>query len=572
MKSLENLENEYIGTSFGKTDIESVELVETVEVSKIPTIKQTIIEVDSENVEVLPTEFTKKYVTNSLRQSNYDTESALSELVDNSIDANADIINIVIPSKEELKSGKKAILIHDDGEGMTLDELKKSFSFGSNREYSSGDIGNYGVGMKSAMAYLSQYVTVETKRKDDDFVSVAIWDIDNDPLNRKFFTKNNDDKNFISGTKIQMYCKWGDTKKSRLEDFSHTQPAYVKKIFSARYFRAFDKIKTSSGGDSLPKLRIIINGSDIIPFDPLYRKDDKVRRVNKEVEIKYEGKNYPIKVDGYYIGEATLTGFDKSDSDTTLYKRQGIYLLLNDKYIQVGGSWLGVRQPQHGANYMRVEIEIEKDLIEYFGISNNKNSIIDLNHNSEESSLSSHSEKNKLITAIREVYNEGDRIAKKLRKAKKADSLSSEEQNNQAEKFTEVLNKKLKKIGLNKLAERPKNKKEPKGGTKVRPKGLKYDKRLVIINHDNSKIATDPFFDIEMDEDLNKVFLELNVVHPFYNKYINVENGGDMIEFLGAIALAQVQAETFDDMAESRSKEFWSDVSKFLNRFSWTED
>lgn len=563
MKSLETLENECI--------------VETVEVSKIPTIKQTIIEVTSEETETLPIIFTGKYITNALRQSNYDTESALSELVDNSIDAEADIINIVIPSKEELKSGKKAILIQDDGFGMSLEELKRSFSFGSDREYSIDDIGNYGIGMKAAMAYLSQYVTIETKREEEDFVSVAVWDIENNPLNIKFFKKKNTDKNFIKGTKIQMYCKWGDSKKSRLEDFSHTQPAYIIKLFAARYFRALDRTKTSPTGDSLPKMKILINGCEIIPFDPLYRLSKDVKNFREDIEILVDNTKYNIVLDGYFIGNVEPAGFDRKRDDQRpgfTMDRQGVYLLLNNKYIQIGGNWLGCKQIHNSLNSTRVEIEIPKELIEYFGISMNKNSVINIKNNSEETSLSTHSEKNKIINNLSIIANWGTKEFFDLKS--KIPKNTTDDQEKQANEFTKNLNEKVKKnLGLtkpseniNKLPETSKKTPVSKGGTKDRPNDLKYNKELFRIDFfDGEKLGS--FWKLEREG--KKTVILINSKHSFYSKYINTENSSLIIELLCAMAMSELNTYTNDKAVEDW-EDFWFNVSRWINKFNPKED
>lgn len=575
MKSLEKLENECIGMPFRKADIESVELIETVEVSKIATVKQRTIKV--KNGEVLQVKFTPKYITNALRQSNYDTESALSELVDNSIDAEADIINIVIPSKEELKSGKKAIIIQDDGFGMSLYELKKSFSFGSDRDYSIDDIGNYGIGMKAAMAYLSQYVTVETKREEDDFVNIAVWDIEKNPLNIVFETIKNEDKSFIKGTRIQMYCKWGDTKKSRLEDFSHTQPAYVTKLFAARYFKALDKIKTSPTGDSLPKMKILINGSEIIPFDPLYRSNKGVKNFREDIEILVDNVKHNIILDGYFIGNVEADGFDRRRDDQRpgfTIDKQGVYLLLNNKYIQIGGNWLGCRQLHNGTNATRVEIEIPKELIEYFGISMNKNSVINIKHNSEETSLSTHSEKNKIINNLNIIANWGSKEASKMKAEIPKNTTDNQEK--QADEFTKHLNEKVKKnLGLtkpseniNKLTETAKKTPVSKGGTKNRPNDLKYNKELFRIDFfDGEKLGS--FWKLEREG--KKTVILINSKHSFYLKYINTENSSLIIELLCAMAMSELNTYTNDKALEDW-EDFWFNVSRWITKFNPKED
>ena len=539
-------------------------------------IKERIIDIQVDQTEVLPIQFNPKYITNSLRQSNYDTESALSELVDNSIDAESNVINISIPSKNDLQSGKKAILIYDDGIGMNLEQLKESFSFGSNRQYSVDDIGNYGIGMKAAMAYLSQYVLLETKHENSNIVNIAIWDIDNDPLNIRFFQEENDDETFISGTRIQMYCKWGESKHSRLEHFSHTQPAYVIKKFAARYFNALNKMKTSPEGNSLPKLDININGLSIIPFDPLYRNDKNVKNNNQDVRINVNDIEHYIKIDGYYLGYTEPNGFDKK-IPTKINPRgsgfslddQGVYLLLNNKYIQIGGNWLGCRQAQHYLNTTRVEVEIPKELIEYFGISMNKNSIINLKLNSEETSLTNHSEKQIIIDAITSIGKWGEKLVSQQREQQKVNI--SEDNNKIAEELTKQLNKKVKEIGLKKpskgLEKLPSSSKEttePKGGTKDRPDGLKYNDDIFKIDFFEGN-KNDNFW--RLDREGRKTVISFNSSHVFYDKYINNENSGIMLEFLCAMAQSELNSYLRGHEYDEWEK-FWHEVSGWISTFS----
>ena len=538
-------------------------------------LKEETIEVSRERIETeVQLRITPKYITSALRQSNYDTESAISELVDNSKDAQADRIDISIPSKEDLKTGRNPISVYDDGNGMTMEELQKSFSLGSERQYSVDDIGNYGIGMNAAMAYLSQYVVLKTKKEDEDLVSVAVWDIERKPLNISFYTEENKDKSFVKGTRIDMFTKHGNSDRSRLEDFSHTQPAYVTKLFAARYYKAITSKNISPNGEDLPGLSININENPIRPFDPLYRKDKQVKHIEEKACITVHGEEYEISINGYYIGRVEKEGFDKGERNKFSLERQGIYMLLNDKYIQIGGGWLGCRQLHNGLNALRVEMEIPKELIEYFGISMNKNTAVNIEHDSEETSVSRHSEKKKISAAIKRIVSWGDNEAKKDKSAQKVSN--TEEENKIAEELSKHINAKSKEAGLKKhskgienLPESPKEKREHKGGTKNRRSGLVYNKDIFDISfYEDEK--NNSFWKLERSG--GKLNIEFNKNHVFYEKFITAENNKLVIELLTAMAKAETEFYDLEGRGVADCEEYWHQVSRWLSKFSKTEE
>src|SRR3954470_6775909 len=82
----------------------------------------------------------------SLRDIGYDFATAVADLVDNSIAAGAGRIDIVT----EFDGADSRIYIADDGAGMTDTDLIEGLRFGSRREYGRGDLGRYGLGLKTA--------------------------------------------------------------------------------------------------------------------------------------------------------------------------------------------------------------------------------------------------------------------------------------------------------------------------------------------------------------------------------------------------------------------------------------
>lgn len=508
------------------------------------------------------------YILRSLRNNNYDTESAISELVDNSIDAHANNITISIPSKEDLRVGSKPIIISDDGDGMSMSELQSSFDLGSTREYTSDDIGIYGSGMKASSAYLSQYTMVETKKEGDILKNVAIWDIENKPLLIDYYTV--EDKKIKKGTKITLFTKYaGNSSPSRLENFTHTQAAYIKKKSGTRYYHAITSEKISPDAKSLPKLKININGSEIIPSDPMHRDDSNVKTWFEEVKVNIDEVEYKIDIKGYYLGYIDKKSSDSRESGHS-FDKQGVYLLLSNKYIQLGGGWLGARQSQHGLNETRVEVSVPKELIEYFGISVNKNSSVDIAHSSEENQLSVHSEKKHIVDAINRIASWG--LQEAIIKRNKAKSKNPDDKK-QAATMSLDINQKFKKIGLSKqgpgldkLPNRvPKNNENDEKKQKERKSGLTYNKDLFVIDfHNGSKESK--FWNLEREG--RKVVISFNKEHAFYDKYLNNENRDIMVEFLCAMAMSEMNTYQNSEHAMDDWNHYWYNVSVWVDKLS----
>lgn len=146
-------------------------------------------------------------------------ESAIADLVDNSIDALASRVLI----RFETNSGRPiGLAVVDNGHGMNGDQIDEAMRLGRQRDYGSGDQGHFGIGLKAASFSHADTVTVCTmpergeyhgrrlRRRDVqrdygcDVVSPASIRDDVDDLLDRLDTK--------SGTIV----RWSDTRFPRL--------------------------------------------------------------------------------------------------------------------------------------------------------------------------------------------------------------------------------------------------------------------------------------------------------------------------------------------------------------------
>ncbi|MCB1193844.1 MAG: ATP-binding protein [Leptospiraceae bacterium] len=118
--------------------------------------------------------------TDALRNTGYkNTESAIAEIIDNSLEANAK--NVIVLCKLEIESNLNRkfiseIAILDDGIGMNLDTLSKCLSIGESTRRSRKGMGRFGVGLPQASLHVCPRVEVYSwqKAKAPNFVFMDI--------------------------------------------------------------------------------------------------------------------------------------------------------------------------------------------------------------------------------------------------------------------------------------------------------------------------------------------------------------------------------------------------------------
>ena len=107
----------------------------------------------------------------SLRDSGHNLPTAIGEVVDNSIEANANFIHVRLEQKEGRRGKKRIyrIAVADDGEGMAGDTLQLYPQIGfSTRYMSTSNIGKYGVGAKLAALNFGQRMDIWSRTTDSE--------------------------------------------------------------------------------------------------------------------------------------------------------------------------------------------------------------------------------------------------------------------------------------------------------------------------------------------------------------------------------------------------------------------
>ena len=110
----------------------------------------------------------------SMRSIGYTIESAVADVIDNSVAANASNVEILFSS-----SGPFEIAVVDDGTGMSRDEAVTAMRLAATSpttERRPEDLGRFGLGLKTASLSQCRTLTLATKKNGE--LTVLRWSLD----------------------------------------------------------------------------------------------------------------------------------------------------------------------------------------------------------------------------------------------------------------------------------------------------------------------------------------------------------------------------------------------------------
>lgn len=111
-----------------------------------------------------------------IAQTGHTLASAVADIVDNSISADATEIDICF--SEPNAGHGRWMTISDNGHGMDAEQLAEAMTLGSDVDYETNSLGKFGYGLKGASWSQAKVFTVVTRRRDGQ-VSHLSWDRDN---------------------------------------------------------------------------------------------------------------------------------------------------------------------------------------------------------------------------------------------------------------------------------------------------------------------------------------------------------------------------------------------------------
>lgn len=311
---------------------------------------------------------------NSMRAMGYSFESAIADIIDNSISANGKNIQINFP----IDPSYCFVSIIDDGEGMTKHELFDAMKYGSEAKVDGRketDLGRFGLGLKSASISQCRKLTVISKK--NGIISGYVWDLDIVERKKDWFVKelpiseinNISQATFLkdksSGTLV-LWEHFDFIEKSKVPVFSALSK-YKEKV-SDYLSLIFHRFLNKTGNK---KISIKINNFPLQGLDPFLENHNKT---NKRMEIKIpikdcNGEEREVTIQPYvlpYIKDLSEEDQRLSGGLKNYRSKQGFYIYRNERLID-WGKWYG-RDKEELTKYARIKVDIPNTLDDIWGI------------------------------------------------------------------------------------------------------------------------------------------------------------------------------------------------------------
>lgn len=307
----------------------------------------------------------------SLRAFSYSAESAIADLIDNSITAGCR--NVFVYSR--WNDGRPAVEIVDDGVGMdkaTLEGALRFAGMGPSAPRGPADLGRFGLGLKTASLSQCRRFTVTTVR-DGTALNLG-WDVDelNDNGGRWIPSRDSDasvraHRKLIKGTSGTL-VRWEkldrllgvDEDLRSVDDFDATFERVEQHLGMV-----FHRFMSGLGPDGGPRLRIHVNDRELVPWDPFLERYPVQGQVMMVEQQHLDLPSGVARVVGYVLPterEARADGALEAWEATgrgRWNQLQGFYVYRLDRLLTFGG-YLGLSpQPDEHTKLARIAIDLD---------------------------------------------------------------------------------------------------------------------------------------------------------------------------------------------------------------------
>jgi len=307
----------------------------------------------------------------SLRDLGYSLETAIADIVDNSITAGATTVEVLC----DLTLPEPALSILDNGTGMSDKELLLAMRHGGkgpSTPRAESDLGRFGLGLKTASFSQCRRLTVVSRKARS--IAAAEWDLDYVIKKDKWTVSILDDRDTKAVPHADLLPGPGTLvlwrKLDRLFDdgSGHSREEIVNAklaLLRDHLSLVFHRFLTGEVGPK--KLDIKINGHPLKPFDPFCTSNKATQKLPKEV-IKIGGKKVTIQpfiLPHHSRLSAREYDFYKTRSD--FISNQGAYVYRNGR-LMAWGDWFRLVPKGEATKLGRVQIDFPSALDEAWTI------------------------------------------------------------------------------------------------------------------------------------------------------------------------------------------------------------
>jgi len=309
----------------------------------------------------------------------YDFAAAVADLVDNSINANADEISIDV----EFDGDHSRVRITDNGMGMNAAQLEEAMRYGSERDYDEdNDLGKFGLGLKTASLSQCEKLSVASREVKGNEINAFCWDLAHIETTDKWeltIPSSKDLSKILNGglehetgtvvlwerldRMLGQRHPYGETSRKRLATMSRELEDHLSMVFH-RYI---------DGEIPGRRVKIILSGNELKSWDPYARSELATKRLDPvEFTFEHDERVYQFTIQPYILPSkdkfSSQQEWERASGPKKWNFQQGFYIYRANRMIQSGG-WCNLRAPDEHTKLARIALDFSPQLDDAFGIN-----------------------------------------------------------------------------------------------------------------------------------------------------------------------------------------------------------
>jgi len=506
-------------------------------------------------------------VMEGLRDTGYTFNTAMADIIDNSISAHATKIDIQIILDPNMNI---TVYIADNGIGMDQESLENAMRYGSRRREENGSLGKFGLGLKTASTAFCRCLSLVSRVRDDDMVRKVQWDLDHIAKENKWYLKklnpSVDEIELLNSTALDgsgALVIWEkiDRLLRKYTTTGHSQNALKKIINSLEFHISMVYQRFLDAEDKRAHtINITLNGKPVFAWDPFcINEPDTEILVEDSCEVKMEegGKESSFLIRAFMIPRREAFSSPEALRNANLANDyQGFYIYRENRLIHYG-DWLNMFSNEPHGSLLRVEFSFDHTLDDAFNVDIKKSRIL-LNE-----VIYNHIKDN-VMPAPRRAAEERYRKGSTKRVAEKGKDAHASSNQNIDEKAADVESSKIEITNADKNEVKLTNQYGTFNHTiTIRSATKPGEFRVVPVENIDDGMLWKPCV-IE-----KKHAVEINQGHPYYQKiYFPVLEQNVMVTGMDALlwALAEAELSTINDKTKEHYEDMRVHVSRILKR------
>lgn len=301
----------------------------------------------------------------SLRDIGYSMESAIADVIDNSITAEASNIHI----RFSWNDGTPWLAVIDNGHGMASAELTNAMRLGSQNpleDRSADDLGRFGLGMKTASFSQCCQLTLVSRKNGE--LSCREWDLDQierDPdsgWRLRVLERHEIEADLVIKGLLPLVPSRGTIVLWRkLDRFDNSEKKLNSMVEQAKSHieLVFHRFMAPGGGKR--RVQFLLNNAPMEAFNP-FNPAHLATQELAEQTIYIEGQT--VKVQPYVLphyNKISREEYEKYAGEGGYLQNQGFYVYRNRRLI-VKGTWFRLLRKDELTKLLRVQIDIPNSL------------------------------------------------------------------------------------------------------------------------------------------------------------------------------------------------------------------